>query len=136
MPSNFKGLRASLKRGSKLQADSIAAKIQTKVMTIILEEVARTTPVDTGRLAGNYVVVVGRGGTPFDPNKFNKTREPSASNLAIVASLDGKGSVAIANKTPYSEIVNRGQFHAKYFERALLAAENRIAAAGIRAKPS
>ena len=138
MPNNFKGLRASLKRGSKRQADSIAMKIQQVMVNIILEEVAKKVPIDQGPLHGNFVVVTGRGGASFDPRRINKTRKPSIANLAIVARLDGKGSVAIVNKTPYSVIVENKPHprNQKFFARALLAATNRIAAAGIRAKPS
>lgn len=140
MPNNIKGLKASLRRGSKAQANSIAASLQKTMLTIILEEIAKKVPIDKGPLHGNFVVTVGRQKASFIRTRINKSRKPSTANLAIVDRLDGNFSVSVVNKTPYSEIVEAGlngnDHNKRFFKLAIQAAENRIQAKGIRAKPT
>jgi len=132
MPNNIKSLIVKLQRKAKLKSDEYNRTVQIIAAGIIFEELMRVTPVISGRLAGNYELLTDRAGGRFRPRRFNGSRTVSAENLIKILAITGKDELRIQNLTPYAEKVNlTSRRNSKYFERALLAAKNRLKVQGI-----
>lgn len=134
MPSNIRSLKQKINVTIKTKSLEKSAEIQRVVTTIYLEELARLTPVLTGRLAGGYVVVTGSG-RPARTNKLNKTGQPSLENIKKASTLKGNTSVSVINNVRYANFVDKGAQGRPgryFFRRARLATNQRLQALGLR----
>jgi len=86
---------------------------KNKVAKMALNRIVDRTPVDTGRLKGNWTVGVNNTPEGFDPNKFDKGGEGvKAEGRAIIDSSSGLfDDIVIANNVNYIEFVHDGTDH-------------------------
>ena len=132
MPSNLDEILANMRKADGTAAIEASRRLQRRVAQVLLEELAKFTPVDTGRLAGNYYVTNSKYSSVFLENNFNKSHRISGSNQVDLLVIDGKQTVRIVNNTPYAHIVNAtSRNNSKYFERALLSAQLILKSEGI-----
>ncbi len=67
----------------------------------VLSRIIQRTPVDTGRLAGNW-----QAGVNVSPNTINDNA--SAIAKAVIASATPKDKVILANNLPYARVAEEG----------------------------
>jgi len=136
MPTNNKRFQARFKKRI-VQNDEQNAKIQKIAAESFLKNLARLTPVRTGRLAGGYVLLSKKGQRAPRRPLNNTTRQISGANRRAIDNIDGKGSITLVNAVPYHGFVNDGtrtQRPQRFVQRARIATINDLLRRGIRSK--
>lgn len=106
MPSNIRELRRKIRNFVEDSDNGPVAGIRQQTTTTLLTNLARTTPVRTGRLSGGWFVEIdGQGQTS---SRFNLTRLPTSVNLLRAQNIEPNDEVKVVNKVPYGRAVNFG----------------------------
>ncbi|HHZ64112.1 MAG TPA: hypothetical protein EYN51_01210 [Flavobacteriales bacterium] len=141
MPNNLIALRAEIKKrisggGITDSGTNSRADIQRTAVQFVMTNLLKFTRVDSGVLAGGWTVRLrGSGGNPRAA--ANRTRVPSAAQLAPIAKIKGTSTVTISNSVPYARFVNSGtraQLPALFTELSVLLAARQLRALGLTTK--
>ena len=135
MPSNMRQFKKYLEREINEHVAVYNKEVQQTAARIILQELAKGTPVDTGRLAANWELVKEGNTSTYKHNSFLQTHRVSAIQEKRIEAITGKFEFSITNITPYILEVNNGiggnLHNKKFFQLSLLAARARLQPLGI-----
>jgi hypothetical protein len=100
-----KKMRAYAKR-----AEPAVAGVVKKLVTQIVEEVATSTPIDTGQARANWLTSIGTPITYYKANAGSNSAANESIDMAakVMASWNGQGDIHIANNLPYIAKLNAG----------------------------
>ena len=107
--SNLKEINFSFdKIAKKLKIDVI--KLQKKVALDIFARLIESTPVDTGRAAGNWNISISQPDYSEIDRKFEEAElsGKAASSVGVIEPMNYFGVIWIANSVPYIVFLNEG----------------------------
>ena len=108
MGTNYRDFKIRVHKAATRVINKRAAEAQQFTARTVFKYLALYTPVDTGLLAGSYVLRVGAGRPSKVARKVNKTRRISLENMQSVSILDGTKDATIVNAVPYGPLVDQG----------------------------
>lgn len=110
MPSNIKKLQKDVKNfvtgKGRFKGDSPLAAVRQKIAAVILQNLAKTTPIDTGKLIGSWKLGVGR--KPTGVGSGSKSRAISPDNATKIDKITARNRVYITNNRRYASFVEFG----------------------------
>lgn len=138
MPSNIAQLKRDIRkfatgRGAT-NTESPPAVIRQIIVSTILSNLAKVTPIRTGRLNGGWLVGVGRKPSGVAV-PFLTARVVAARNSEAIDKITATNRVFITNNVPYAGFVEFGTRRMApraYTQRALQAAQLELRARGIK----
>lgn len=141
MPSNIRQLKRDLKNAikkppAKNPEDHPLAASQQIAASILMKNLARFTPVDTGELAGGWVLNLKKGARGSS-STLNLSKRTSITNLEKIDKVNGKSDITITNDVEHGVYLNFGtrSIAARAFvQRALAATKRELAALKIPVK--
>lgn len=112
MPNNIQELKRQIKKrvkaeGTSEEVNSILGRQQRLVAAVVLNNLLRFTNVQTGQLAGGWVVRL-RGSSGNKRASKNKTRLTKPAQSAPLKKITGKTDVTLVNSVVYARAIDSG----------------------------
>jgi hypothetical protein len=133
MPNNISRVKNFLKKNSVKGKDSPPAIVRQIVVSALMKNLAKTTPIKTGRLNGGWQISVGT--PPSGETPLVTSRVVSAINFAEIDKITAKNQVFITNNVRYASFVEYGTSRnrpQRYLETALLTTRLELKNLGIK----
>jgi len=141
VPSNIRQLKAKLKKAvvnpSKKDAESLpGAQMQQIAASILMKNLARFTPIDTGELAAGWTLNLKKGARGGS-TELNRSKRVSIANLEKIDKINGKSDITITNDVEHGVYLNFGTKYIAaraFVQRAIAATKRELAALKIPVK--